>query len=100
MRRLLLFAGLLITLTAAAQDRERSLRAMQEVMGPFPSQARVPLDVQVIEEVRLPKYVRRKITFATEPGDRVPAYLLIPDGPRGRKPATLCLHQTTKPGKA
>ena len=99
MRRLLLFAGL-FTLTAAAQDRERSLRAMQEAMGPFPSQARVPLDVQVIEEVRLPKYVRRKITFASEPGDRVPAYLLIPHEPRGRKPAMLCLHQTTKPGKA
>ena len=29
-----------------------------------------------------PGFVRKKITFAAEPGDRVPAWLLIPDGPR------------------
>ena len=28
-----------------------------------------------------PGFVRKKITFAAEPGDRVPAWLLIPDGP-------------------
>ncbi|MER3416143.1 MAG: acetylxylan esterase [Gemmataceae bacterium] len=81
--------------------REHILEAMQEVMGPLPDVSRqVPLDVQVVEEVRLPGYVRRKITFVPEPGDRVPAYLLVPERRRGRVPAVLCLHQTTPLGKA
>jgi dienelactone hydrolase len=91
---------ILIAPAAPAQERERSLRAMQEVMGPLPPPARGPLDVQVLEETRLPKYLRRRLTFLAEDGDRVPAYLLLPHEPSGRKPAVLCLHQTTRPGKA
>jgi dienelactone hydrolase len=93
-------AALLVAAALCAQDRADILRRMEQVMGPFPNHARGPLDVEVLEEERLPQYLRRKITFAVEPGDRVPAYLLIPHEPRGRKPAVLCLHQTTKPGKA
>ena len=47
-------------------------------------------------------FVRKKITFASEPGDRVPAWLLIPDPPGRPKsptPAVLCLHQTVAIGK-
>ena len=43
------------------------------------------------------RYVRRLITYASEPGGRVPAYLLIPkDVLAGKKkaPAVLCLHGT------
>ncbi|HEX7896161.1 MAG TPA: alpha/beta fold hydrolase, partial [Planctomycetota bacterium] len=68
------------------------------VMGAPPCEA-VPLDVQIHAEERLEGYVRRTISFAVEPGDRVPAYLLIPNGAR-RAPAAVCLHQTTKMGKA
>lgn len=67
-------------------------------MGAPPCEA-VPLDVQIHAEERLEGYVRRTISFAVEPGDRVPAYLLIPNGAR-RAPAAVCLHQTTKMGKA
>ena len=45
---------------------------------------------------------RQKITFASEPGDRVPAWLLVPDARPGapvRRPAVLCLHQTIAIGK-
>ena len=47
------------------------------------------------------KYLRRKVTFTPEPGDRVPAWLLIPRGlpADGTAPAMLCLHQTNKVGK-
>ncbi len=45
----------------------------------------------------------QKISFASEPDDRVPAWLLIPDNPNGtgktRRPAVLCLHQTIAIGK-
>ncbi len=39
------------------------------------------------------------MTYAGEPGDRVPAYLLIPKDLRGQAPAMLCLHQTVRIGK-
>ena len=84
-----------------AKRRDHILANMQEVMGPLPPASRkVPLDLHVTEEVRLPHFVRRKLTFAAEANDRVPAYLLIPES-RGRKlPAVLCLHQTVATGKA
>jgi hypothetical protein len=68
-----------ITKTRDWQQRRRHiLGAMQQVMGPLPPPAKVPLDVQVEKEILEPKYRRLKISFAAEAGDRVPAYLLIP----------------------
>jgi dienelactone hydrolase len=62
-----------------AHRRTAILRAMEEVMGPLPGAAkRVPLDVQVEEEVDCGSYVRRLLTYQAEPGSRVPAYLLVP----------------------
>ena len=59
------------------------LSHFQEVAGPLPGgERRVPLDVQVVSTEKQPGFVRKKITFAVEPGDRLPAWLLIPDGPR------------------
>jgi acetyl esterase/lipase len=82
------------------QRRRVILKSVQEAMGPLPSpQPRTPLDVRVIEEVETPKYVRRKITYVPEVGDLVPAYLLLPRGESQRRPAMLCLHQTTDIGK-
>lgn len=85
-----------------AQDwsRRRShiLDSMQEVMGPLPTK-KVPLDVKVLEETAKEKYTLKKITYASEEGDRVPAYLLVPHKIVGKAPAMLCLHQTTAIGK-
>lgn len=76
------------------------LAHLQEVMGPLPGgERRVPLDVQVLEEHDEPLYVRRKITYASEPGDRVPAWLLIPKTGPSPHPAALCLHPTSPVGK-
>src|SRR5262245_17301765 len=78
-----------------AQRRAHILAGMQEVMGPLPDESRkVPLDVRVTEEVRTEKYTRRKMSFAVEKGDRLPAYLLIPHERMGKLPAVLCLHPT------
>jgi dienelactone hydrolase len=73
---------------------------MQEVMGKLPdAKGKVPLDVKVLREVKVGRYVRKKITFAAEKDDRVPAWLLIPAGGKGKRPAVLCLHQTVAIGK-
>jgi dienelactone hydrolase len=75
--------------------RTAILSALQEVMGPLPDSSRkLTLDVTVVEEVTGPLFVRRKLTFVAERGDRVPAYLLVPIRRDGRLPAVLCLHQT------
>src|SRR5882762_3896822 len=66
--------------------RAAIVRAMQEVMGPLPGkEKRCPLDVKVEEEVDCGDYIRRFLTYASEPGSRVPAYLLIPKSALNRK---------------
>lgn len=81
--------------------RHHILQNMQLVMGPIGDPSRnTPLDLQVIEEEPQSAYLRLKISFAAEPGDRVPAYLLVPKALKGKVPAMLCLHQTVKIGKA
>jgi dienelactone hydrolase len=80
--------------------REHILANMQQVMGPLPDRShQVPLDISIKEEQTTNRYLRRKISFAVEENDRVPAYLLIPRDRRGKLPAVLCLHQTVRIGK-
>jgi dienelactone hydrolase len=80
--------------------RKHILEGMQEIMGQLPSEKeKIPLDVQYTTEVKTPKYTRKKLTFAVEKGDRVPAWLLIPHDLKGKVPAVLCLHQTIAIGK-
>jgi dienelactone hydrolase len=67
---------------------------MQHVMGPLPGASRrCALDVQVLDETDAGTFVRRRITYASEPESRVHAFLLIPKR-AGRHPAVLALHQT------
>ncbi len=83
-----------------AKRRAHILLGMQEVMGPLPpASKKVPLDMQVLKVEDLPKLTRKKISFATEKDCRVPAYLLIPKGLRGKAPAAICLHPTSDIGK-
>lgn len=78
--------------------REHILANMQLVMGPLPTpDQRVPLDMQVVQTETLLTLTRKKITYAATKNHRVPAYLLIPHGLKGRAPAMLCLHGTSGP---
>jgi len=81
-----------------AKRRAEIVSGAEAVMGKLPGdKKRCALDVKVVEEVDRGKHVRRLITYASEPGCRVPAYLLIPKGVlKGKKkvPAVLCLHGT------
>jgi dipeptidyl aminopeptidase/acylaminoacyl peptidase len=84
-----------------AKRRAHILANMQSVMGSLPAASRkAPLDMRVMSEERLARFTRQSITFLTEADDRLPAYLLIPNGLKAKAPAMLCLHQTTPVGKA
>ncbi|QDT26626.1 hypothetical protein Enr10x_19310 [Gimesia panareensis] len=77
--------------------RQEIIRGMETVMGPFPGDdQRVPLNVEVIEEVKLEKYTRQLITYQSGPDSRTPAYLCIPHAASKdhKVPAVLCLHPT------
>ncbi len=82
-----------------ARRRANTLEAMQAVMGPLPDDSkRCDLDVRIEDETDCGSYWRRLISYASEPGSRTPAYLLIPkkllkDG-KSKAPGILCLHPT------
>ena len=86
------------TLSDWKKRRAQIYTAIQEVMGPLPGdEKRCPLDVKVEEEVDCGSYVRRFLTYSSEPNSRVPAYLLIPKIALQKKtmvPAALVLHPT------
>ena len=78
--------------------RQAILRAAQEIMGPLPGPEKAcPLDVQTLEETDCGTFVRRLVSYMSEPGSRVRAYLLIPKqvlaGERSAA-GVLCLHPT------
>ena len=78
--------------------RAEILQGMQQVMGLLPGkEKRCALDPRIEEETDCGAYVRRLVTYAAEPGARVPAYLLIPKAALSSKkrfPAVLALHPT------
>jgi Prolyl oligopeptidase family len=77
--------------------REEIVRGMESVMGKLPGdERRCPLDVQIEEEVDRGTHLQRLISYQSEPGSRVPAYLSIPKAALSGQaaPAVLCLHGT------
>ena len=85
-----------------ARRREHIVRHFQRVTGPLPSPLRrVPLDVKIVEDVKVGSLIRRKLSFQSDPTDRVTAYLFLPalDASAAKLPAVLCLQQTTNAGK-
>jgi dienelactone hydrolase len=83
-------------------DRAALLKKMELAMGPLPGlERKVPLDAKYDEPTKHDGYTRRKVTFAVEKGDRVPAWLLVPESAsaKAKAPAMLCLHQTITIGR-
>ena len=78
--------------------RAQILEAMQKVMGPLPAgDKRCALKVRHESKTDCDDYLRELISYESEPGSRVPAYLLVPKRPNGsdgKYPAVLALHQT------
>lgn len=80
-----------------ALRRAEIVKGMETVMGPLPGAAkRCPLDLKIEEETDCGTYIRKLISYAAEPGGRVPAYLCVPKAATAQKPAAavLCLHPT------
>lgn len=77
--------------------RREAVAGFAQIAGPLPGVSqRAPLDVQVAEEHDMGAYVRRLVTYSSEPGSRTPAYLCIPKTALNGKKAygVLCLHPT------
>jgi dienelactone hydrolase len=78
--------------------RQEILAGAQAIMGTFPGAARRgPLEVKVERETDCGTYVRREISYLSEPGSRVPAFLLVPKGVRDGtavRPGVLALMPT------
>ena len=82
--------------------RQQILNGMQLAMGDLPDRRDLmDLDIEIVNEIKGKGFIRQSITFASEPGDRIPALLYIPSGAKkGKKlPAMLALHPTGPLGK-
>lgn len=95
--------GVVLPVRSVAEWRERRaeiLAGAQAVMGRLPGpEKRIPLDVLIEEEKDFGDYVRRRITYASEPGSRTPAHLFLPkslleDDAGDPSPGVLCLMGT------
>jgi dienelactone hydrolase len=69
---------------------DRFRRTLTQLLGRTPVSA--PLRPKLLERVQLSGIVREKLSYAVEQGERVSAYLFLPEG-TGRRPAVLCIHQ-------
>ena len=73
-------------------------RGFESIAGALPGrEKRCQLDVRVEATTNCGSYERRLISYQSEPGSRVPAYLCIPTAAlesRKKFPAILCLHPT------
>lgn len=79
--------------------RAEILQGAQAVMGKLPgAEKKCDLDVKIEDEADCGTYIRRLITYASEPGSRCPAYLCIPkkvlENKDQQAAAVLCLHGT------
>ncbi len=84
-----------VNASAWQAQREELKRRILEILGPFPEE--VPdLDPSTVEETQCDGYMRRKVLYQTQPGESVPAYLMIPDGITGPRPVAFCIHPTTR----
>src|SRR5262249_54722307 len=61
-----------------------------KLLGPIP--ARTAPRIETLEEMDCGSYQRRKIVFAVEAGEKIPAYLCLPKK-SGSLPAVYCFHQ-------
>lgn len=83
------------------ERRRKHIRAhLERVMGPLPSAVdRVALNVETLSEEHSGTVTYRKVRYQSDGFDKVTAWLLIPDVAEKKRPAMLCLHQTTSIGK-
>ena len=82
--------------------RKQIIEGMEQAMGTLPDRSKLdPPTMEVLEEVKEPKFTRLSVKIAVDPAYSVPAWLYLPTGrPAGtRSAAVLALHQTESIGK-
>jgi hypothetical protein len=57
---------------------------------------RQPIHLTTLEEDEPPRCIRRLVRYEIEPGLTAEAYLLLPKGAQGRRPAVVVLHSTVQ----
>lgn len=62
-----------------------------KLLGPFPN--RTELDPKILEEIDCGTYIRQKVSYNVEAGERVSAYICIPQDIKGSTAAVFCYHQ-------
>jgi dienelactone hydrolase len=65
--------------------------ALRDALGEFPDD--VAPDLAVVEETAAAEHTRLTVEYAVEPGERVRAYLLVPDDAPDPAPGVLAIHQ-------
>jgi dienelactone hydrolase len=96
----LLGSGIVATAVSLHDRRHDSLPAesaldragLLQLLGAAPLAA-PPLASEHVERADLGDVVREKVTYEVEPGERVPAFVLLPKSGPSRRPAILCHHQ-------
>jgi hypothetical protein len=102
---LLLLSSLLHAVPARAEATGSTNHArLESIMGPFPgSDRRTPISHRVLSSTNGPGWVLQDIRYAADPGDEVPAWLLLPAAATNNStrafPAVLALHQTHAAGR-
>jgi len=93
-------SGIVATAVSLHDRRHDSLPAdtaldrvgLLQLLGAVPVAA-PPLASERVERADLGDVVREKVTYSVEPGERVPAFVLLPKSGPSRRPAILCHHQ-------
>lgn len=80
------------------QKRALIRQRLLHLMGPFP-RTDAPLDLKMEAEEACEGYTRRKVSYDSGTGDRIPAWLLLPRASASRAPAVLAAHPTSPGGK-
>jgi len=65
-------------------------QTLVQLLGKMP--ARSALQPKILERIPLQGFTREKVSYQVEPGQRVSAFLFLPQG-EGQRPAVLCIHQ-------
>ena len=73
------------TKTEWQEWRRKFRRNLVKDLGPSPEA--LPLEVEILEEIKLDGYTRKKIIFNPDPFSSIPAYVLIPESASAKNPA-------------
>jgi Dienelactone hydrolase family len=77
------------------EERTRLLARWQQVLGEFPK-VKPPLKTQVLATEQLPGFSRQWVKYQVEDGLFADGYLLTPEPAKGKLPAVVVFHPTSK----